>query len=743
MVTTTGQQLLLPVVPTTAPDVPTEEDILKQPSLKDKNDINVPIKDVAFTDIDPGVFNTELVRLNLYVQPNADDPTQEPVDAGGNIEEGTYAGTQAALTHAYGRIERGYESYYDVLQVESTLPRYNEVDTKKSLYQWSAYPTDADGKPSQYPPHLETIPTTDAVSPLAIFNLLGLAETKQLISQVVPDTFFGKTAAWFAKQAFHIANGNIEDAADQGLSLAAYEAYNRENRKSGQDIKAGSNIGLLSDWYSDRRFAEQALTGTNPTSIISLAKVAGGDKLLAEFVEAAKTGKYNDWAKALPSKDKKNLFVLDNRGFRTAVKAKSQDEELKAKPSNSKTGPNDNSDTNWACAAVTLFELYPDGKLHPIAIVCDYKGSMKASVTIFNQRQTPDAKTDTEATDWPWRYAKTCAQVSDWLLHEVGVHLTRAHLIEEALIVGTHRAIDMKHIVFKLLEPHWYKTLSLNAAARETLVPQLVKELVGFKEDYLYQFIRTEFENYDFVRNYVPNDLASRGFPNTTEGLSDNKYKNYAYARNMVSMWGTLKKYVKAVLQTEYASDAKVAADPALKAWTKEVRTGGWIKTFPDIKTIDDLADAVTMSIHIAAPFHTAVNYLQNFYQAFVIAKPPSLCQPLPQTLSELKAYTERSLIAALPCGRQRQWLLSVQVPWLLSFKVAEERSLLSFSHAQWLTRRGGNDKDKKIAAISEELFNDLRKLIDQFKLNSKDMSKDSIPYIVMDPTDTAVSILI
>jgi len=35
----------------------------------------------------------------------------------------------------------------------------------------------------------------------------------------------------------------------------------------GTDIEAGRNIGLLPDWFSDRRFADQSFTGTNPTTI--------------------------------------------------------------------------------------------------------------------------------------------------------------------------------------------------------------------------------------------------------------------------------------------------------------------------------------------------------------------------------------------------------------------------------------------------------------------------------------------
>lgn len=91
----------------------------------------------------------------------------------------------------------------------------------------------------------------------------------------------------------------------------------------------------------------------------------------------------------------------------------------------------------YACATVSLFHLSENGQLHPIAIVIDYKGHTDNSVVAFNKRlsriapEFPEAERDklltAESKDWPWRYAKTCAQVSDWIQHEVAVHLVNIH----------------------------------------------------------------------------------------------------------------------------------------------------------------------------------------------------------------------------------------------------------------------------------------------------------------------------
>ncbi|KAL6408082.1 lipoxygenase [Ilyonectria robusta] len=234
----------LPVRPPNAPPVPKPDKILKHPSLDAREkELQISIRDVPFVDIDPGVFNRELVKLKLYAKPNPKHLEQPPALGGGNITEGTYSGTQAALIHAYSRIERSYESYFDVMQIEPTLPRYTDLSAKKEIFQYSSYPKNPDGSVAQYPPHLEYIPKEDQVSLLKIFNALGLAETEILIKQVVPDSIVGKTATWIVD----LVNGNIRDAANQGSSIKAYETYNKLHRKSGTDIEQGANLGLLPD----------------------------------------------------------------------------------------------------------------------------------------------------------------------------------------------------------------------------------------------------------------------------------------------------------------------------------------------------------------------------------------------------------------------------------------------------------------------------------------------------------------
>lgn len=490
----------------------------------------------------------------------------------------------------------------------------------------------------------------------------------------------------------------------------------------------GDNLGDLPNWYSDARFAQQQFTGANPVTI-----TLASNEWLAKFVHAAKVQKNQKVVGLLGSSHQRSFYIQDSSYFRDAIDVDAE-QVMSADPPRGKN--------RWACATVSLFQLHPDGRLHPIAIVVDYKGSIDNSVTIFNKRLHLSDSTKSEKEDWPWRYAKTCAQVTDWLRHEITVHLVNAHFIEEVIIVATNRNMDNKHPIFRLLEPHWLKTLSVNAGARSSLVPNVVLDLIGFKKDETLKFVNHAFHNFDFVGGYVPKDLAHRGFP--VHELEKEKFKNYAYARNMILMWKVLRKFVADMLALDYPSDASVAADGQIKSWYQEIQTTGKLPTFPTITTRDELIDAVTMCIHVASSQHTAVNYLQNFYMSFVIAKPPALCSAPPTKLSDLEAYNEKDLVAALPVNRKREWLLAVQLPWLLSFRVAEENNILNYAISVWrLHKHKASGKEQKIKEISQKLYQDLRALIGIFAGQSCQMTEGTIPYIVLDPNATAVSILI
>jgi hypothetical protein len=273
---------------------------------------------------------------------------------------------------------------------------------------------------------------------------------------------------------------------------------------------------------------------------------------------------------------------------------------------------------------------------------------------------------------------------------------------------------------------------------------------MGIPEDNTYQYLRYEYENYDFQGSYIPEDLRRRGFP--PELVNDRKYHNYAWARCILSMWYKIRRYVHSMLVLKYNGpdpNLQVREDEFVQNWSKEMRApvsekGANIKTFPEIDTLDDLVDAVTMCIHIASPQHTSINYLQNYYQAFVINKPPSLFKPPPRTRVELMAYKEADLVAALPMNRPTHWLLASHIPYLLSFKPGDKESLIIYAASKYHVYKSKKaEKDKKIADAAALFYQDLAESEQEFKKYGDDTDDQSIVYNVLSPSWNAVSILI
>ncbi|KAH7409001.1 lipoxygenase [Cadophora sp. MPI-SDFR-AT-0126] len=593
-------------------------------------------------------------------------------------------------------VDSRFSSYFDLAEFEpSDRERRTKrsIDTLRRTYQWQELGSTS----PPYPPCLRSIPRDEQTGLLQIFNAERLIDTTVAL---LPDELQPKLlAAYLYGEPI-------------GKTMAGIEARMK------MLTRANKNIGTQ---------ASQAFTGSNPTTI-----AVASTEWIEKFKEAAKTQGRNDIAVLLQYARAESFLIQDCSFFREAVNA-APDSTLKS-----------DDGKRFGCASVTLYQLREDGTLHPLAIIIDFKISIEESVVIFNKRLTPVDSTSTEEQDWAWRYAKMCSQVADWTRHEIQVHLNDCHFVEEATIVAAQRSFTGDHIVYRLLEPHWLKTLSLNASARSVLVPKVVTEINGFSKAQTYEFILNSYKRFNWTGQYIPADLERRGFP--ISKLGEKAFHNYAWARNMVPLWNTLYNFVSSVLKTVYMTDADVEADKSVESWCNEMHspTGGQMPSFPDITTIDELTNAVVMCIHTASPQHNSVNYLQCYYMSFVPNKPACLNTPLPTTLEELMSYREQDVVAALPVHDEQVWLLSSQLPYLLSYGVSEDQTLLSY--AKDLEDEASGEEGEKWKAIKTAASNfyiDLMKLGVLFDEHSKVLDDKNVPYNVLDPSELAVSILI
>ena len=617
--------------------------------------------------------------------------------------------------------------------IEPIIPVKRDLKLKQDTLTWSD-PRDG------YPPHAETVPKDQEDGAPGVGHIFNQDEAAFVSAIAKAFSFI------IPKEISH------KGTPYEGPTLAACEKYNHDHPGPETDIMNGKNLGNYADWYSDARFAQQHLSGVNPTTI----ETAPPEKVKAYADEASKQG-LQDMTKLLLGG--KEFLIQDYSYFREATGVRDDEVFDNIVPENPQD-PNSPVVHRYACASVAIFQLHDDGRLHPLAITLDYRGSLTTSITIFNRRLSPDDKGSIdEKDDWPWRYAKTCVQTADWARHEIAVHLVDTHMIEEAIIVATTRTVPDGHFLYEILSPHWFRTLALNSAARQLLVPGVITRLAGFgpsiapETSRVYKLVAWSYKNFNFQDKYIPNDLKKRGFDFDPQSKTGNKYRNYPYATDMTLLWQVVRKFVKSMLATQYKTDKAVQDDPYISNWCKEIQTHGQIPSFPTITTVEQLIDAVTMCIHTASPQHTAVNYTQKYYYSFVPSKPAALCTPLPPTLAALKTYTEKDLTAALPIGtdgpKWKDWLLAAQLPELLSYKVDTRYNLITYAKSLYNVNKGRTiteNKDFDYVAIKEaaaDFYSDLKNCGLAFERVSKNQTPGTVEYKVLQPELTAVSILI
>ncbi|KAF9476736.1 lipoxygenase [Pholiota conissans] len=566
-----------------------------------------------------------------------------------------------------------------------------------------------------FPPHLETIPWADRTATTSIFDFKRLYDTIVLMFH-----------------AYYLDVNGVEHLGPDGAdSMKALEDRNRTLHDDAApgwfntgNMFTAANVGLRDDWYTDAVFAQQQFTGTNPTTLA----LASAEWISVFTTAAAGNAAVLNLLKTAPPK---SFYIQDYSYFRKEAGMKPADD----------ISTNTDGIVHFGCASVALFYLPPTGELHPLGIIIDWKGSLAASVAIFNKRILPTDPTTNEKDDWPWRYAKTCVQVSDWTKHEITVHLTNTHFVEEVTVVAAQRSFPSDHIVYRILKEHWTTTLSINSLARSILVPKVVMPLSAFTEAQIISFVNQEYANFNWTGMYIPADLNNRGFP-IAELDTNPKYHNYGYGREINLMWNTLRKFVATAITPHYPlGDIQVKNDKYVATFCKEMQStlGGKMTSFPSISTLAGLIDAVTMCIHIAAPQHTAVNYLQQYYMTFVPNKPSSLYAPLPTTLAQLQAYGEADLLNALPIkkGQDQNWLLMAQVPYLLSPAVEEPVSLTTYA------KQAAADKDPFVAAAGKALEADLDLLTTTFIKIGGELDDQTKEYDVLYPDSTAKAIVI
>jgi arachidonate 15-lipoxygenase len=350
-------------------------------------------------------------------------------------------------------------------------------------------------------------------------------------------------------------------------------------------------------YTTDRSFADQRLAGVNPLVIRQLDPASGEGQIVAALFEKNKE-QFSpiDLAERLASG---NIYVADYTGndpnYPTpkSIAGGSYDSKLR------KFLPKPLAFFCWR--DIGIRDL---GEFIPIAIQLSSDDNSRLYTPSDDQQD--------------WFYAKLCVQIADGNHHEMTTHLCRTHFAMEPFAVATARQLAEAHPLSILLAPHFRFLIANNHLGRLQLVNpggRVDDILAGSLAESL--SIATDYyKSWDFLESSFPVDLKNRKVDDPT------RLPHYPFRDDGLLIWEAITNFVKEYLNYFYENE-NIQDDTELQAWANDLATVAKIKGMPKaINNVSTLADIVTNLIFTCGSLHSAINYTQLDYMAFVPNQP-------------------------------------------------------------------------------------------------------------------------
>eukprot|EP00697_Spironema_sp_BW2_P001150 gnl/Spiro4/11557_TR6102_c0_g1_i1.p1 gnl/Spiro4/11557_TR6102_c0_g1~~gnl/Spiro4/11557_TR6102_c0_g1_i1.p1 ORF type:complete len:879 (+),score=138.22 gnl/Spiro4/11557_TR6102_c0_g1_i1:94-2730(+) len=252
-----------------------------------------------------------------------------------------------------------------------------------------------------------------------------------------------------------------------------------------------------------------------------------------------------------------------------------------------------------------------------------------------------------------WLLAKMIAQCADATCHLAIHHLARTHFLAEPFVLATHRQLPRSHPVFQLLVPHLYQTLAINNFGRQVMVAYPDGIVEGVAAMGARPFVRLMLRSYrelDFASEALPANLRARGVD------SSSKLRYYPYRDDASLVWDSVQRYVEAIVNAFYKSEADVVQDAELQAWLAELSDpiAGWPQgRVPGLVRPTDpqsLIQLLTQAIFLQTCQHSALNNPQYLFGGFVPSSPLAFYTPLEPLFTDF-AFTPPPSASSAPCS--------------------------------------------------------------------------------------------
>lgn len=435
-------------------------------------------------------------------------------------------------------------------------------------------------------------------------------------------------------------------------------------------------------WRTDEEFAREILAGLNPMVI----------RRLTEFPPKSTLdpSKYGDQTSTItPAHIEKNLEGLSVQQALDSNRLYILDHHDHFMPFlidiNSLDGI-------FTYATRTLLFLRDDDTLKPLAIELSLP-HIEGNLTTAKSKVHTPASSGIES--WVWQLAKAYVAVNDSGWHQLISHWLNTHAVMEPFVIATNRQLSVTHPVYKLLQPHYRDTMTINALARQTLINGGgIFEQTVFPGKHALAMSSAVYKNWNFTEQGLPDDLIKRGIA-IKDPSSPSKVKllikDYPYATDGLAIWQAIEQWVTEYCAIYYPNDGVLQGDVELQAWWKEVREVGhgdlkdadW---WPKMQSLPELTKACTTIIWIASALHAAVNFGQYPYAGYLPNRPTISRRPMPEPGSkeytELDENPEKFFIRTITS--QFQTILGVSLIEILSKHSADEIYLGQRDTPEW-----------------------------------------------------------
>lgn len=368
-------------------------------------------------------------------------------------------------------------------------------------------------------------------------------------------------------------------------------------------------------WRRNSEFARERKNGVNPFLITSIAEMPEQFPVTDTTLQ----GVLPDGVSLAQLFDERRLFVCDWGAIAGAPIVPGR----------------------FQAAPIALFWLDGDRVLMPLAIQLGQ--SPAEAPVIFTPADEP----------WLWLTARSYVASADGTYHELIAHLTRTHLVMEAVWVAASRTLAPQHPLHELLAPHFTGTVSINNEALGKLIapggPIDVSIAVG--ADGGMWLCEQEYARWRLDHWHPKADLERRGV------LDPDVLPDYYYRDDALALYDVLGTYVSDLLGLYYRSDDDVQTDPELQAWAAEIvdddagrMRGTPISTQGRFDNRADLIHFVHQVLYTVSVEHAAVNNGQWDQFGYVPNTPGAMYMPAPDTKRE---WDEARLTYAMPNLKQ------------------------------------------------------------------------------------------